>query len=102
MNSDKYLINDLVNENRVNFAKLYQLKNLKKEEIGKLFERISTVADSILLTPQEYLKECRVLFNVLFSVVKLTRQEKDLLKDIKSNLEEIGSIRNRGTNKKAN
>lgn len=102
MSTDRHIINDLINENRVNFAKKYQLKNLKKEEINKLFEQINIVADSVLTTPQEYVKECTVLFNILFSVVKITRQEKDLLKDIKSNLEEIGRIKDNGSNKKAN
>lgn len=102
MSTDRHIINDLINENRVNFAKKFQLKNLKKEEINKLFEQIGKVADSVLTTPQEYVKECKVLFTILFSVVKITRQEKDLLKDIKLNLEEIGRIKENGANKKAN
>lgn len=101
MDYDRHIISDLINENRVNYAKLYQLKNIRKEEYEKLIEQISNTADSILDTPDEYLKQCKVLFTILFSVVKITRQEKDALQDIKSNMEEIRRIRENGAIKKA-
>lgn len=91
---NKQLIHDLVNENRVFFAKVFQIKKLRKEEVTKLFEEISNVASSVYDDPATYLKKCSVLFNVLFSVVKLTRQEKDTLNDIKNNLREIEELRN--------
>lgn len=96
------LINDLIQVNRVNFAKIYSNNKIRKSEINRLFISIESCADSIDISDEEYLKCCTNMFKVLFRVVKITKEKKDILKDIKDNLDEIERIRKNDTNKKTN
>ena len=102
MTIDKCLIDDLLHENKMFFAKNEQLKQVKKDEISKLFQQINHIACLKTEETDIYLNECRKLYVFLFNIIRITSKQNELLNNIKCNFNEIERIKHNGANEKTN
>lgn len=102
MNINKCLIDDLLHENKMFFAKNEQLKQVKKEEINRLFQQINFISSIDLDDENNYMNSCRKLHLILANIIRITSQQNELLNNIKSNLNEITRLKNNGANEKTN